>query len=145
MVTATDKGTALLALVVLLGLTAALLLPTTASAGKPEVTWVELNREARHWRITVTLSHSDTDDYHFLDRWHVHSPDHQVFGEERFHTPRVQAPERISTLRDVRIPRDVDTLLIRARDSLHGWGPRVEVDLTEERGERYRIRTDTDW
>jgi hypothetical protein len=146
MVTATKKGTVPIFVVwVLLVLATVLLPPTTASAGKPEVRWVELNREARHWRITVTLSHNDAGDYHFLERWQVRTPDRRVLGDERFHTPRVQAAERISTLRDVRVPRDVDTLYVRARDSLHGWGPNVEIDLTEGRGDRYRIRTETDW
>ncbi len=137
MVTVTKKGTVPI-MVLLAGL---LLPPIAAHAGKPEVTWVELRQEARHWHVTATLSHDDEGDYHFLDRWQVRTPDREVLGEERFHNPRRQAAERISTLRDIRIPRDVDTLYIRAHDTLHGWGPNVKVDLNERRGENYRIRS----
>lgn len=119
--------------------------PGSVLAGKPQVVWVELNQEARHWRITGTLSHDDAGDYHFMDRWQVLTPDGDVLGEEAFITPRVQAPERITTLRDIRLPQGTREIRVRVHDTLHGWGPTLRIPLNERRGEHHRIRTDTDW
>ena len=119
--------------------------PGTVSADRPEVRWVELNREARSWRITVTLDHHDEADYHFMDRVQIRTADGKVLGEEDFHTPRPQAAERITTLRDIRVPTGVTTIYVRAYCTLEGWGHAREIDLTEPMGNGYRIRTDVDW
>lgn len=119
------------------------LLVTTAQAGEPRVSWVEVTEEVRSYTVTAVLEHDDEAAYHFLDGWRVTTPEGEVLAEQIFRHPRPQAPPRRATLSGIQLPEGVTRLRLEAHDRLHGWGGNpVEVELEGDatEGDRWRLR-----
>ncbi|MEM9810259.1 MAG: hypothetical protein AAF788_03445 [Pseudomonadota bacterium] len=73
------------------------------------------------YEFSVTLRHADAGWDHFADHWQVESPDGEVLGERPLTHPHVrEQPFTRSTT--VTIPKGMGEVVVRARDTLHGWG-----------------------
>ena len=82
------------------------------------------------WMFDVTLKHGDTGWDHYADQWEVLAPDGSVLGTRTLYHPHVNEQPFRRSLSGVRVPEDLDHVMIRARDSVHGHGPelfRVEL------------------
>ena len=103
----------------------------TAAAGEADVVSAEAQREGGGtWRFSVTVRHADAGWDHYADAWEVLAPDGTVLGTRELLHPHVDEQPFTRSLGGVTVPEDVDTVTIRARDSVHGYGGRgVEVDL----------------
>lgn len=77
------------------------------------------------WTISATLSHGDTgwDDY--ADGWRVEAPDGTVLGTRELLHPHVTEQPFTRSLGGVEIPEGMDTVMIRARTNVDGWGEAV--------------------
>ncbi|MGB1109528.1 MAG: hypothetical protein ACPG4N_04185 [Gammaproteobacteria bacterium] len=74
-----------------------------------------------HFRFDVTLRHADRGWDHYANRWRVLSLDGQTtYGTRTLHHPHVNEQPFTRSLSGVAIPAGVDTVLITARDSVHG-------------------------
>ena len=71
----------------------------------------------------VTLEHGDTGWDHYADNWEVLAPDGTVLGTRVLLHPHVNEQPFTRSLSGVEIPAGLDSISIRARDSIHGHGP----------------------
>ncbi len=112
-----------------------------AVADVVEVVAVKLERSGDgSWNIHTTLRHADTGWDHYADAWRVVDPDGRVVATRTLYHPHVDEQPFTRGLSGVRIPADVRTVRVEARDTVHGWSPRsVRVDLGEDRGDRFEI------
>jgi len=94
-----------------------------AVAKEADVVGVETSRQSDGtWRFSVTVSHADEGWDHYADRWDVIGPDGTVYGARVLAHPHVDEQPFTRSLSGVAIPDDVDEVIIRAHDSVHGLG-----------------------
>lgn len=107
------------------------LLSIKAIAGDVEIVGVEATRSGDAWRFSVTLKHADEGWDHYADLWQVIGPDGNVLGERMLAHPHVNEQPFTRSLGGVVIPAGIDTVTIRARDSVHGFSKNEQsVSLT---------------
>ncbi len=109
----------------------ALLASGTALAGEVEIVDAVAYRDpGDKWRFDVTLKHGDTGWDHYADQWEVLAPDGSLLGTRTLYHPHVNEQPFMRSLSGVPVPAELDHVMIRARDSLHGHGPDLfRVDL----------------
>lgn len=73
------------------------------------------------WSFDVTLRHGDTGWDHYADAWSVNTPDGQEIGRRVLAHPHENEQPFTRSLSGVSVPNGVDEVVIRARDSVHGW------------------------
>lgn len=107
------------------------LLAGPAVAGEADVVAAEAAQESDGtWRFRVTVRHGDEGWDHYADRWQVETPDGRVLGTRVLLHPHEHEQPFTRALGGVVIPPEVDTVLIRAHDSVHGdGGAAVTVQL----------------
>ena len=82
------------------------------------------------FRFDVTLEHADTGWDHYADGWEVISPAGEVLGKRVLAHPHVDEQPFTRSLSGVQVPAGVNTVSIRAHDSVHGYNKEIfEVDL----------------
>ncbi len=97
-------------------------------AGEADVVAVGVSQAAPgSYRFTVTVRHDDEGWEHYADRWEVRTPDGEVLATRVLRHPHVNEQPFTRTLPGVRIPESVHEVVVRARDSEHGWGGREVV------------------
>ncbi len=79
------------------------------------------------WWFEVTVAHDDDGWDHYADRWEVVSPDGSVLGSRILHHPHENEQPFTRSLSGVSIPPGVESVTIRAHDSIHGFGGREET------------------
>ncbi len=102
------------------------LLSLPVSAGEARVTGVEARLDGDGWRFDVTVAHGDTGWDHYADAWQVLAPDGTVLGTRELLHPHVDEQPFTRSLDNVAVPADLDRVMVRARDSVHGWGAAFE-------------------
>lgn len=108
----------------------ALLAATPAAAGPADVVAAEARPDGDAWAFSVTVRHADDGWDHYADAWRVVGPDGTVYGTREILHPHVNEQPFTRSLSGVAIPDEVGTVIIEARDSVHGWGgASVELDL----------------
>ena len=103
-----------------------------ANAGEADVVAVEAAREsAGTWRFDVTVAHADEGWDHYSDKWEVLAPDGRVLGTRVLLHPHVGEQPFTRSLGGVAIPEEIDRVILRAHDSVHGLGGvEITVELT---------------
>ena len=94
---------------------------TQAQAGKADVTNVQVECRGT-CTFNVTVRHADEGWKHYADQWDVVSPDGEVLATRILHHPHVNEQPFTRSLSGVKIPAGVREVILRARDSRHGWG-----------------------
>ncbi len=105
------------------------LLPVAAYGGDAAVVDVAAMRDGNSWRFDVTVAHADEGWDHYADAWQVLGPEGAVLGTRELLHPHVAEQPFTRSLSGVAIPVGVGEVRVRARDSVHGWGPAVSVTL----------------
>ena len=90
-------------------------------AGEVEVVKAEAFQLGDKWRFDVTLRHADTGWDHYADKWEVIGPDGSVLGTRVLAHPHVEEQPFTRSLIGVVIPEGIETVTIRAHDSVHGY------------------------
>ena len=94
-----------------------------AAAGEADVLKVEAWRSgAGEYRFAVTVQHGDTGWEHYADRWEVVSADGEVLATRVLAHPHEQEQPFTRSLSGVVLPASVTEVVVRAHDSLHGFG-----------------------
>lgn len=108
-----------------------LILASAARADEANVVAVEVHAEAGGtYRFDVTVQHADEGWKHYADRWEVMDPGGRVLATRVLHHPHVEEQPFTRSLGGVHVPDGVERVLVRARDSVHGYGGRTrEAEL----------------
>jgi|SRR5210317_518934 hypothetical protein len=94
-----------------------------AIAGEADVVAVDANCDAgASCDFHVTVRHADEGWEHYADRWDVLTLDGEVLATRELAHPHDNEQPFTRSLRGVRIPDGVDEVVVRAGDSVHGYG-----------------------
>ncbi|MBF0289982.1 MAG: hypothetical protein HQM14_19370 [SAR324 cluster bacterium] len=104
-------------------------------AGEVDVLQVQVTLvEEGTYRFDVTLSHNDEGWKHYANKWDVVGPDGIVLGTRVLYHPHVNEQPFTRSLSGLKIPNHVQTVNLRAHDSIHGYGGQViTVKLSEQK------------
>lgn len=92
-------------------------------AGDVEIVDATAKEGAGGWTFSVTIKHGDTGWDHYADLWEVYTPEGELLGKRVLAHPHVNEQPFTRSLSGVQIPNGVTTVIIRARDSVHGVSP----------------------
>jgi hypothetical protein len=109
------------------------LLPMSLWAGEADVLGVKTQKKTDgSYIFSVTVSHADDGWDHYADRWEVVTLDGKILGTRVLLHPHVGEQPFTRSLAGVEIPEGINKVIIRARDSVHGYGGKeIEVELPE--------------
>jgi len=85
--------------------------PSAADEVRVLRAWAECNAESV-CRVIATIRHADSGWQHYADQF-------EVLGED----PHVHEQPLTRTLENVALPPDLETIRVRAHDTVHGVGP----------------------
>jgi len=118
-----------------------LLLATAgARAGEVAVVGVELTANGPTWEAAVTLRHADAGWDHYADAWRLVTADGTVLATRTLFHPHVDEQPFTRSLGGIALPAGLHTLYVEGHDKVHGWGPRLAVDLARDSGPGWTIR-----
>jgi hypothetical protein len=114
----------------MLGLAVAASVPA-ARAGEADVVKAQAVPEGGGtWRFHVTVAHADAGWDHYADKWDVVAPDGTVLGTRVLLHPHENEQPFTRSLGGVAIPEALGRVVLRAHDSVHGYGgAEVTVEL----------------
>ncbi|MEL7183327.1 MAG: hypothetical protein AAFY65_05635 [Pseudomonadota bacterium] len=105
------------------------LLSSPALADAPVVEGATATQRGDSWTFSVTVRHPDTGWDHYADGWSVFAPDGTELGYRKLLHPHETEQPFTRSLSGVAVPDGVTEVLIRAHDSVHGWGEDFRLDL----------------
>ena len=102
----------------------ALLFPVKVGfAGEADVIDVKATKTgANVYYFSVTVQHNDEGWNHYANKWDVVAPDGKVLGTRILHHPHVNEQPFTRSLSGVTISDTIETVIIRAHDSVHLYG-----------------------
>jgi len=105
--------------------------PVQAIAGEVKVLRVKATETSENlWNFSVTVRHKDKGWKHYADKWEVLSPEGDIIATRVLAHPHVDEQPFTRSLSGVKIPEGLTEVIIRAHDSIHGYGDRqMRVDL----------------
>ena len=103
----------------------------TLSANEVEVVNVKANQSKdQSWNFDVTLKHDDEGWDHYANEWQIIAPDNKILGTRTLYHPHVNEQPFTRSLSGVKIPKEIKTVRIIAKDTVHGLSHKaVEVEL----------------
>jgi hypothetical protein len=100
-----------------------ILAATAVYAGEADVVDVKTKQTGENiFYFSVTVRHNDEGWDHYANKWEVIAPDGAVLGTRILHHPHVDEQPFTRSLSGVNIPATIDTVTIRAHDSVHQYG-----------------------
>ena len=111
-----------------------ILVASTVYAGEADVIEVKINPSGeRVYSFEVTVRHADEGWKHYADKWDVVAPDGSVLGTRTLYHPHVDEQPFTRSLSGVKIPVGIGKVMVRAHDSVHGYGGRtVELEIPDK-------------
>ena len=111
------------------------LVASLALAGEADVRDVQVHESGDGtYRFDVTLRHADTGWDHYADRWEVLTPGGDIIATRTLYHPHVDEQPFTRSLSGIAIPPGVRQVVVRAHDSVHGYGGEQQrVDLSRLR------------
>ena len=92
-------------------------------AGEADVLKASAAKEGdNRYSFTVTVAHKDTGWDHYADKWDILDPEGAVLGTRILHHPHEHEQPFTRSLSGVAIPGHIQTVTVRAHDSVHGYG-----------------------
>ena len=92
-------------------------------AGEADVVDVSVKQSGKNtYSFSVTVRHADEGWDHYANKWDVVAPDGTVLGTRVLYHPHVDEQPFTRSLSGVNIPDTVDTVTVRAHDSVHEYG-----------------------
>ncbi len=103
-----------------------MLISTLAHAGEADVVEVKISGDGPQYRFSVTVKHADTGWEHYADAWEVVGEDGTIYGKRVLAHPHVDE-QPFTRSGSATIPSGVTSVVIRAHDSVHGYGGAEKV------------------
>lgn len=102
-----------------------------AQANEVEIVDVKAHQASnKSWTFAVTLKHDDTGWDHYANEWQVIAPDDKILATRTLYHPHVDEQPFTRNTSGVKIPADITTVRIIARDTIHGHSKTaMQVDL----------------
>ncbi len=101
-----------------------------SAAGTADVVNVEVAATGKNFDFAVAVKHADEGWDHYADRWQVVGEDGTVYGTRTLHHPHVEEQPFTRHLQGVEIPDGISAVVLRAGDSVHGFGgAEIRVEL----------------
>lgn len=72
--------------------------------------------------FSVTVQHADTGWEHYANRWEILTVDGEILDTRVLGHPHVHEQPFTRSLTNVMIPKHITTVIIRAHDSVDGYG-----------------------
>ncbi|WP_455235079.1 hypothetical protein [Thiogranum longum] len=124
------------------GIVVLLLFSLPVAAGEADVLAVDAQRTGEHeFRFSVTVKHDDAGWDHYANRWEVVSPDGEVLATRELAHPHEQEQPFTRSLSGIRIPPDLSEVVVRAHDSVHGYGGR-ELTLPISDSDHFGVKAE---
>jgi len=94
---------------------------STVFANEVEVVDVKANQSSdKSWRFSVTLKHVDEGWDHYANEWQIIAPNNKILGTRTLYHPHVNEQPFTRSLDGVKIPDDIKTVRVIAKDTVHG-------------------------
>jgi len=105
------------------------------SAGEADVVGVDVHCDDDSvCRFSVSVRHADEGWEHFANRWEILDTGGNVIAVRELAHPHENEQPFTRSLGNVAIPGDITEVVIRAHDSVHGYGGReLVVNLRQEK------------
>ena len=78
-------------------------------------------------KFDVTISHADEGWEHYANGWQIFTPAGELLGRRVLAHPHVNEQPFTRSIRNIKIPATVDTVVFIAQDSVHGESERKYV------------------
>ncbi len=78
-------------------------------------------------KFNVTIRHADEGWSHFANGWQIFTPAGELLGHRALAHPHVNEQPFTRSISRVKIPASVDTVILKAHDSVHGESERKYV------------------
>jgi hypothetical protein len=102
-------------------LTISLVLPGIAQANEVEIVDVKAHQNKdKSWKFAVTLKHADEGWDHYANEWQVIAPDDKILATRTLYHPHVDEQPFTRNTSGVKIPENMESVRIIARDTVHG-------------------------
>ena len=114
---------------------------TTERPDPPAVRYVVATEGADGlWAFDVTVEHADDGWDHYADAWQVVDPrDGRVIAERILAHPHDNEQPFTRSLGNIEIPTGLETVLVRARCTVHEFGEPVEISFLEGSDDLYEV------
>lgn len=90
-------------------------------ANEVEITNVVAHQASdKTWTFAVTLKHADTGWDHYANEWQVIAPDNKILATRTLYHPHVEEQPFTRNTSGVKIPANMETVRIIAKDTVHG-------------------------
>lgn len=109
----------------MLMIVASMLTPLTAWAGKADVLNAEAicdHKQINRCNFQVTVRHADAGWDHYADKWDIMTPEGKVIATRVLYHPHENEQPFTRSLGNVIIDENIREVVIRAHDSVHGYG-----------------------
>lgn len=106
----------------------------SAYANEVEVVDVQANQASdKTWRFSVTLKHADEGWDHYANQWQIIASDNKILGTRTLYHPHVNEQPFTRSLNGVKIPADIKTVRIIAKDTVHGLSTKAaQLELSSK-------------
>ena len=99
-----------------------------AFAGEADVLDVKVSCDGDSiCRFDVTVKHDDQGWEHYANRWEVLSPDGEILATRVLAHPHDNEQPFTRSLANIKIPGDLQEVVVRAHDSVHEYGGKEVV------------------
>ncbi len=126
-----------LALIILSGF----LLAPLSLANEVEVIDVKATQQSdKSWSFNVTLKHTDEGWNHYANQWQIIAPDNKILGTRTLYHPHVNEQPFTRSLSGVKIPAELKTVRVIAKDTVHGLSHKaVEINLANGKAKQISL------
>lgn len=105
-----------------------------ALAGQVEIVEAQANASGGGlYSFSVALRHADTGWEHYANEWDIRAPDGTVLGTRVLVHPHVNEQPFTRSLGGVSIPKELKSVVVRAKDNVHGLSPQEYILKLPER------------
>jgi len=100
-----------------------ILFTTSVYANKANILKVKsICTEYKSCTFFVTVKHKDTGWKHFANKYEILTLDRKIIATRILHHPHVDEQPFTRSISNVKIPKNIKTVIIRAHDLVHGYG-----------------------
>jgi len=108
---------------ILLSVLLSLLFLGPAQCGEADVLKVTVKQASPgEYNFSVTIVHEDAGWDHYADKWDILDLDGNILGTRILHHPHDDEQPFTRSLSSVDVPHRITSVIVRAHDSVHGYG-----------------------